>query len=155
MLQTECLLYWQSHSCLVVLPAQPFLSLCSRSLLSPSPLYAGDDPAFLLPIPGVSLPNTFCYCCLVAQACPTLCQPVDCSFPGSSVHGVSQAWEWVAISSSMGPSQPRDRICVFCIAGRFFITKTPGKPAQHFTGCLLNCPQIIPHYMCYLCLPGS
>ena len=41
-------------------------------------------------------------CCLVAQSCPTLCDPVDCSLPGSSVHGISQAriLEWDAISSS-------------------------------------------------------
>ena len=47
---------------------------------------------------------------LVAQSCPTLCGPMDCSPPGSSVHGILQArkLEWVAISSSRGDSQPRD-----------------------------------------------
>ena len=37
----------------------------------------------------------------VAQSCPTLCNPMDCSLPGSSVHGIFQAriLEWVAISS--------------------------------------------------------
>ena len=45
----------------------------------------------------------------VAQSCPTLCDPMDCSPPGSSVHGVFQAriLEWVAISFSRGSSQPR------------------------------------------------
>ena len=45
-----------------------------------------------------------------AQLCLTLCDPMDCSLPGSSVHGISQAriLEWVAISSSRGSSQPRD-----------------------------------------------
>ena len=45
-----------------------------------------------------------------AQSCPTLCDPMDCSPPGSSFHGVLQAsiLEWVAISSSRGSSQPRD-----------------------------------------------
>ena len=45
------------------------------------------------------------------QLCPTLCDPMDCSPPGSSVHGILQArtLEWVAISSSRGSSQPRDR----------------------------------------------
>ena len=49
--------------------------------------------------------------CLVAQLCPTLCDPIDCSPPGSSVHGISQAriLEWVVIPSSKGSSQPRDR----------------------------------------------
>ena len=45
--------------------------------------------------------------CLVVQSCLTLCGPMDCSPPGSSVHGISQAriLEWVAISSSRGSSQ--------------------------------------------------
>ena len=60
---------------------------------------------------------------LVAQSCPALCDPVDCSPPGSSVHEIVQAriLEWVAISSSRGSSQPRDRTRVSCTAGRFFI----------------------------------
>ena len=47
-----------------------------------------------------------CYCCLVAQLCPTLLDPMDCSPPGSSVHGISQtrALEWVVISLSTGSS---------------------------------------------------
>ena len=42
--------------------------------------------------------------CLVTQSCPTLCDPMDCSPPGSSVHGILQArkLEWVAISFSNG-----------------------------------------------------
>ena len=42
------------------------------------------------------------------QLCPTLCNPMDCSLPGSSVHGTLQAriLEWVAIPSSRGSSQP-------------------------------------------------
>ena len=54
---------------------------------------------------------------LVIQSCPTLCDPMDCSPPGSSVHGISQAriLEWVAISLSRGPSQPRDGTRVSCI----------------------------------------
>ena len=55
------------------------------------------------------------YCVSVcAHSCLTLCNPVDCSHPGFSVHGISQAsiLEWVAISYSRECSQPRDRICV-------------------------------------------
>ena len=50
------------------------------------------------------------YCCLVTKLCPTLWDPMDCSPPGSSVHGISQAriLEWVAIAFSRGSSQPRD-----------------------------------------------
>ena len=59
----------------------------------------------------------------VAQLCPTLCNPKDCSLPGSSVHGIFQAriLEWVAISFSRGSSQPRDRTQVSCIVGRRFM----------------------------------
>ena len=58
----------------------------------------------------------------VIQSCPTLCDPVDCSLPGSSVHGILQAriLEWVTISFSRGSSQPRDRTQVSCIGGRRF-----------------------------------
>ena len=58
----------------------------------------------------------------VAQSCPTLCNPMDCSLPGSSVHGIFQAriQEWVAISFSRGSSQLRDQTQVSCIVGRHF-----------------------------------
>ena len=48
------------------------------------------------------------------------CDPMDCSLPGSSVHGILQAriLEWVAISFSRGSSQPRNQILVSCIAGK-------------------------------------
>ena len=60
--------------------------------------------------------------CEVTQSCPTLCCPMDCSPPGSSIHGIFQAriLEWIAISFSRGSSQPRDRTLVSCIAGRRF-----------------------------------
>ena len=53
----------------------------------------------------------------VAKLCQTLCNPMDCSLPGSSVHGIFQAriLEWVAISSSRGSSQLRDQTHVSCI----------------------------------------
>ena len=54
------------------------------------------------------------------QSCPTLCDPMDCSPPGSSVHGILQAriLEWVVMPFSRGSSQPRDRTRVSCTAGR-------------------------------------
>ena len=54
----------------------------------------------------------------VARWCLTFCNPVDCRLPVSSVHGILQAriLEWVAISSSRGSSQPRDRTCVSCVS---------------------------------------
>jgi len=58
-----------------------------------------------------------------------IAKPMDHNSPGSSVHGVFQGriLEWVAISFSMGSSQPRDQTRVFCIAGGFFTTEPPGK----------------------------
>ena len=51
-----------------------------------------------------------------------LCNPMDCSLTGSSIHGIFQAriLEWVAISFSRGSSQPGVRTQVFCILGRLF-----------------------------------
>ena len=59
----------------------------------------------------------------VAQSCPTLCDTMDCSLSGSSVHGIFQArvLEWVAISFSRGYSRPRDLTQFSHIAGRRFI----------------------------------
>ena len=56
----------------------------------------------------------------VAQSCLTLCDPMDCSLSGFSVHGIFQArvLEWVAISLSRGSSRPRNRTQVSHIAGR-------------------------------------
>ena len=56
------------------------------------------------------------YCCLVAQSWPTLCYPMDCALPGSSMHGISQTviLEWIAISYSRGSSWPRDWTCISC-----------------------------------------
>ena len=53
------------------------------------------------------------------QSCLTLCNPMDCSLPGSSVPGVLQAkiLEWVAIPFSRGSSQLRDQTCISCIDG--------------------------------------
>ena len=59
---------------------------------------------------------------LVDQLCPTLCDPMDYSPLGSSVHGILQArmLEWVVISFSRGSSWPRDQTWVSCIAGGLF-----------------------------------
>ena len=63
--------------------------------------------------------------CSVAQSYLTLCNPKDCSPPGSSVHGIflARILDWVSISFSRGFSSPRDQTwvsCVSCIADRFF-----------------------------------
>ena len=58
----------------------------------------------------------------VTQSCLTLCDPIERSPPGSSIHGIFQAWilEWVAVSFSRGSSQPRDGTRVSRIVGRRF-----------------------------------
>ena len=68
--------------------------------------------------------------CLVAQSCPTLCNPMDCSTPGSSVHGILQAriLERVAISHSRGSSQPRDQTC--CLLHLLY-WQTGSLPLRH------------------------
>ena len=60
--------------------------------------------------------------CPFVLLCPTLCDPMDCSTPGTSVHGISQARipEWVAISSSRGSSPLRDWTSVSWI-GRWIL----------------------------------
>ena len=67
---------------------------------------------------------------LLTQSCPTLCDPMDRSPLGSSVHGTLQAriLEWIANPFSRGSSQPRDRTQVSHVTGGFFTTEPPGKP---------------------------
>ena len=71
-----------------------------------------------------SLGNFFlsaCFC-LVTQMCPTLCDPADCSPPGSSVNGIFHARtpQWVVISFSRGSSSPRDQTHISCIGRQIF-----------------------------------
>ena len=63
---------------------------------------------------------------LVTQSCPPLCNPMDSSLPGSSVHEIFQAikLEWAAIPFSRGSAWPRDQTQVSSIAGRFFVWAT-------------------------------
>ena len=67
---------------------------------------------------------------LVTQSCPTFCDPMDGSLPGSSVHGILQAriLEWVVLLSSKGSSQLRGQTQVSCTVGRFFTTKPSREP---------------------------
>ena len=66
---------------------------------------------------------------LVAQSCSTLCNPTECSSPGSSVHGIFQSriLVWVAIHFSKGSSWSMDWTLVSPIAGRFFTIWATGK----------------------------
>ena len=76
-------------------------------------------------------------CCLVFQSCPTLCGPLDCSLPDTSVHRIFQAriLEWDSVSFSRGLFQPRTEPTSPALAGRFFTTEPPGKTqAQRHKG---------------------
>ena len=72
-----------------------------------------------------------CSCCLVAEWCPTPCDPVDCSPPGSSVPGISQTriLQWVAISFSSRYSWPREQTCISC-TGRWILSHWATKEAH-------------------------
>ena len=92
-------------------------------------IYFSGDKAEILQIKEIK--TVYFVECVCAWLCPTLCDPVDCRLPGSSVYGIFQAriLEWVAISSSKGSSCPRyqTRIsCISCTAGRF-LTSEPSR----------------------------
>ena len=80
--------------------------------------------------PTTHLPSS--PCCLVSKLCPTLCNPMDHSPPGSSVHRISQAriLEWVAISSFVGSSPPRDLTRISCLAGNSLSLNHLGAPSS-------------------------
>ena len=75
--------------------------------------------------------------CEVAQSCPTLCNPMDCSLPGSFLHVIFQArvLKWVAISFFRGSSQSGDQTWVSHIAGRHLPSEPPGKAYMQSTSC--------------------
>ena len=109
----------QSH-----LPNEPHRGM-NGELMGKGSLHRNKDDFFFFPTFVTFFNWNICYCCLVAKSCPTICDPMDCSPPGSSVYGISQAriLEWVAISFSRGYSQPRDLTCISCAScvGRWFL----------------------------------
>ena len=132
---------WCAHTVVYITSSHKTPCVLISSFLCSQTNQDGCSPALLLhPLPDQCLlqlnaknwkdshytkATKFKFCGLlseVVQSCPTLCDPMDCSPPGSSVHGILQAriLEWVAISFSRGSSQPRDRTQVSHTAGRFF-----------------------------------
>ena len=94
----------------------------------------------------------------IAHSCLTLCNPMDCSLPGSSLHGILQArvLEWVAISFSRGSSWSRDRTWVSCIPGRRFNLWATREARMCVCMCvnwLQSCPTL--HDPMGYSLPGS
>ena len=81
--------------------------------------------------------NHMYVCVFVTQLCPTLCDPMDCSLPGSYVHGILQArlLEWVAIPFSRESSRLKDWTQLSCMAGRFFTIWETRRACSHMRNC--------------------
>ena len=147
--------YPASKSASLLFPPCP--RLCQLITLSPPP--AGQPPDHLGSRPQVwlfqpvghlrapRLPplSTVCVCvrvcvCACVWSCPTLCNSMHCSPPGSSVHGSFPAIivKLVARPSSRGSSQTRDQTHISCIIGRFFTAGLPGKPYLLFRSKVLD-----------------
>ena len=102
--------------------------LCTQGSCKPTPGTMGglmiwvDQCKYHILISPEPHPQTtgWMHACSVAQSCLTLCDSMDYSLPGSSVHGIFQAriLEWVAISSSRGSFSPRDWTHISCIGRR-------------------------------------
>ena len=104
-------------------------------------LFIPEDPAetlpFLFSLPATSpVARRFMHVCVlsrsVAQSCPTLCNPMDCSLPESSVHGIFHAriLEWVTISYPRDLPDPGIELASPAWAGGFFAIVSPGKPRR-------------------------
>ena len=129
LVERQSLWHWQTH----VVHERPYLLVSSAV----SPTWRRDGAACLQWRGRVatlwSADVNGMMWALLLLSCPvgsdSVC-PMDCSPPASSVHGILQAriLEWVAMPFSRGPSRPRDRTWVSCIASRFFTTEPQGKP---------------------------
>ena len=97
----------------------------------------------------------------VAQSCPALCDPMDCSPPGTSVHGILQAivLEWVAMPSSRGSYRPKDQTWVSCVGRQIlYHLSHQGSPEisleiskfmnQHSWAARRNTAMIQTHFSC-------
>ena len=107
-IEYSSLCYKVGPCCLSMLNISLHLLTPNSQSIPPLPLLPGNPKSVLCVCESVLYVR--------AQLCPTLCNPRDCSPPGSSVHGIFQAriLEWVAVSYSRGSSQPRDQTCVSC-----------------------------------------
>ena len=112
------LTYFMTLGKLLGWPKSSFQFSCTISWKNPNELFGQLSTSSLYAL----VSSRFCCCCSVGKSDPTLCNPTDCSPPGSSVYGILQAriLEWLVILFSKGSSQPRDRTQISCIAGRFF-----------------------------------
>ena len=109
-------------------------------------------------------PDYLCYqyslCVKSLQSCPTLCDLMDCSPPGSSVHGILQAGilGWVAISSSRGSSWPRDLThisCISCIGRRILYHYTTWEALNSHKNLWIRRPENSPRFVHIHSLPSA
>ena len=132
-----------SHSTPHILPAA--VDMCVLGLSSLVSWKNLESMDYLLQV------YSLCVHAKLLQSSLTLFDPMDCSPPGSSVHGILQAriLEWVAMPSSRGSSQPRNQnfvSCDSCIAGGFFTTEPPGKPISSVQlSCSVMSDSLQPH----------
>ena len=80
------------------------------------------------------------------MSCPTLCDPLDCNLPGSSIHGIFQAriLEWVPVPFSRGSSQFKDQTQVSHVAGGFFTSWATREAQEYWSGYPVPSQQIFP-----------
>ena len=117
MIHSPCLkcFHWLSEVFRQRWNSSTHLCISSTECLVPNVLNKDNYSSSHLLLPGLWT----CMCAKSLQLCQTLSDPMDCSPPGSSVHGILQAriLERVAMPSSWGSSQPRDRTCVSHVSG--------------------------------------
>ena len=104
--------------------------------------YSNKTKGIIAGPPSAFLTERHCLCvyvcvhtcvCVCVHSVLTLCDPMNCSPPVSSVHGIFQAriLEWVAIFFYMGSSQPRDRTGISCISYVGRQVFLPAEPLRH------------------------
>ena len=148
-------LQWHLHPMLLVTNGSPWPSCISNWLSSTGNSFLRLQTLFWsIPAPG-SVRSNFQFFLLKSCVCMLsrfllsliLCNPMDCSPSGSSVHGVL---EWVAMPSSRGPSWTRDWTrgvsYIFCITGGFFMLNHLGSPIYNGVYMLISISQFIPPF---------
>ena len=125
-----------------------FVNICIVDGNMPCLLFANDEENTFLTLHRLCIPTPEEKDSEVTQACPTLCDSMDCSLPGSSIHGIfwARILEWVIISFSRGSSQPRDWTWVFHIASKLFTiwaTRESLLPTSEPRCLFLHCPHML------------
>ena len=128
--------------CLVLFLILSLLSHIKESARQESGHHNLGNPRNVIPFVPQLLPSLSCWtethsllvlkqaCCLVAKSCLTLCDPLYCSLPGSSLHGILQAriLEWVAISSPGDLPNLGIELESLALTGGFFTSEPPERP---------------------------